>query len=237
MIQAQYDGHDCTLTNVVFDCDGVILQSNNLKSNAFADVLATEGHDLALVKTFVDWHKATGGVSRFHKFAHFFRDTLDLPDWKAQTEAACNAFGDRVSKGLLTCATLPGLETLLAQLTGAGVPLSINTGGAQAEIRQVLAARGLAAPFDVILGSPATKRDNMVSLVDLGFLVPGGVYLGDSKLDWELAQEFGMHFFYVAYESEWDDGAEITRATGGTVVQDLTEVHLVSQPLQLPENT
>ena len=47
----------------LFDCDGVILQSNELKSAAFAGALAGEPEDL--VAQFVAYHKENGGVSRY----------------------------------------------------------------------------------------------------------------------------------------------------------------------------
>ncbi len=209
--------------SVLFDCDGVILQSNSLKSNAFGDVL--EGYDPVLVRDFVDWHKATGGVSRFFKFARFFRDTLKVTDWEARTEKACSDFGDIVSQGLRSCDTVPGFEVLVAQLRARAIPLAVNTGGAQDEIRIVFAERGFAPDFVEIFGSPTTKHDNMAKLKDQGLIKPGTSYLGDSELDFELAQNFQMNFIYVAYESEWAEGARMTEQAGGTVVPDLNALN------------
>jgi phosphoglycolate phosphatase-like HAD superfamily hydrolase len=208
-----------TLPAVIFDCDGVILQSNLLKSDAFGEVL--EGHDTREVADFVAWHKATGGVSRFEKFARFFRDTRRAVDWEALTQQACADFGVRVFEGLKRCDTVPGLEDFVAALRASDVPLAVNTGGAEDEVRAVFAARGMAQDFAHIFGSPNTKEHNMQKLRDLGLAVPGAAYLGDSKLDFELAQMFDLRFFYISYESEWHEGADVTRAAGGTVVPDL----------------
>lgn len=205
---------------VVFDCDGVILQSNKLKSDAFGDVL--NGHDPEQVAGFVAWHKATGGVSRFHKFAHFFRDIRKATDWEARTKAACSDFGALVFEKLKTCETVPGFEPLISHLRAQDIPLAVNTGGAEDEVRRVFEARGFAKDFDAIFGSPTTKQRNMEKLRDLGLAAPGCAYLGDSKLDFDLAGEFDLAFFYVAHESEWQEGADITQKAGGTVVRDLT---------------
>ena len=218
--------HLAAPTAAVFDCDGVILQSNGLKSDAFAEVLAGEGHEPGAIEGFVAWHKATGGVSRFHKFAQFYRETLGLPDWEARTRAACEAFGARVRTGLERCHTVPGLTALLATLRDKNVPMAVNTGGAEDEVRAVLTTRGLAAPFEIVLGSPATKRANMERLAAHGLIREGGVYFGDAALDWELARDFGLHFVFVAHESEWAEGAAQTREAGHSVVQDLREVVL-----------
>lgn len=209
-------------TTVIFDCDGVMLQSNTLKSDAFAYVLRE--YDPDLVSAFVAWHKATGGVSRFRKFEHFFRETLGTSDWHSRTEAACADFGRVVSDGLLTCPPVPGFEALITALQAAGIPMAVNTGGAQEEIRQVLAHRGFSPFFDLILGSPSTKEENMHSLKQAGLLRKGSLYLGDSELDYQLAQMFDLEFIYVSHESEWDTGAVITQATGGRIIQDLSDL-------------
>ena len=48
--------------SVVFDNDGVIMDSNAAKTEAFA--LALEGEEEVLIEEFINYHKAFGGVSR-----------------------------------------------------------------------------------------------------------------------------------------------------------------------------
>ena len=217
-------------TAVIFDCDGVILQSNSLKSNAFAEVL--QGYEPRLVTEFVNWHRATGGVSRYFKFEHFFRKVLIDPDWEEKTVQACADFAVLVSDGLKACDTIPGFELLAAQLHEKDIPMAVNTGGAEDEVRRVFAERGMAKSFQTIFGSPETKRGNMEKLKDLGLAVPGSTYLGDAELDFVLAHDFGLNFIYVAHESEWLDGAHVTQAAGGKVVADLTML-LTGRPMSL----
>lgn len=207
-----------TCDSVVFDCDGVILQSNRLKSDAFGAVL--EGYDPALVKEFVDWHKRTGGVSRFEKFRVFFKDMLKDDAWPEKTDKACADFGDHVSKQLLVCPFVPGFEELLGRLTVSGIPLSVNTGGSETEITAVFRSRGLSDSFRAVYGSPTPKRDNMIKLQADKLIGPRCLYFGDSRLDFDLAEEFCSDFVYIAHESEWTDGAEVTQAAGGLVAPD-----------------
>ena len=65
---------------VIFDCDGVILNSNDIKSNAFARSLIDE--DKGLVKQFIEYHKKNGGVSRFKKFEYFFKNIKGQKEYK-----------------------------------------------------------------------------------------------------------------------------------------------------------
>ena len=50
----------------IFDCDGVILDSNILKSEAFEHALTLE--DKSDVERLIQYHKDNGGISRYEKF-------------------------------------------------------------------------------------------------------------------------------------------------------------------------
>ena len=54
---------------IVFDCDGVILDSNSMKTQAFAK--AINGEPQEKINLLLLYHKEHGGVSRYHKFTHY----------------------------------------------------------------------------------------------------------------------------------------------------------------------
>ena len=62
---------------LVFDCDGVILNSNRIKTQAFYDVAKVYGHDPA--QTLKDYHILNGGISRYEKFEYLFTNILQKP--------------------------------------------------------------------------------------------------------------------------------------------------------------
>ena len=53
-----------------FDCDGVLLDSNQLKSDAYYQVGLPYGKENA--QALVEYNKRLGGVTRFEKFKYFF---------------------------------------------------------------------------------------------------------------------------------------------------------------------
>ena len=74
----------------IFDCDGVILDSNKLKSNAFAESLPNEPPDL--VAEFVEYHKKNGGISRYEKFRYYYKNMKKQIEAEAEIDKALNTF-------------------------------------------------------------------------------------------------------------------------------------------------
>ena len=60
--------------SLIFDCDGVILNSNQLKTNAFRKVF--EKYNINAVDEFIEYHRSNGGVSRYIKIENFLKNIL-----------------------------------------------------------------------------------------------------------------------------------------------------------------
>lgn len=107
-----------------------------------------------------------------------------------------------VREGLRTCAVTPGLSDLRALTPGAR--WLIVSGGDQAELRAVFAARGLATLFDGgIFGSPDTKDTILAREQARGGIAAPALFLGDSRYDHEAASAAGLDFVFVSGWSEF----------------------------------
>ena len=186
----------------VFDCDGVILDSNGIKSQAFFDVAHRFGQDEA--EQFVAYHKRHGGVSRQEKFKYLVAEILEIdPDDREPLEIELvEAYAQICREGLETCSMIPGVQSFLAGLP-AEVRNYVVSGGAQTEVRHALKGRRIDQFFSLILGNPKSKEENMQHLFDTGCLTGRGAYFGDARLDMELAAQFGLDFVFVSGASEW----------------------------------
>jgi phosphoglycolate phosphatase-like HAD superfamily hydrolase len=204
----------------VFDCDGVILDSNPVKSRAFFEAALPHGEDRA--RRLVDYHQRHGGVSRQAKFAYFVREILCAePAERAGLERELVAAYARICEVELSrCPTLPGVRRFLAGLDSE-VRNFVVSGGAETEVRAALAERGLDRFFERVLGNPRSKEDNMQDLFEAGALEGRGAYFGDARLDMELAERFGLDFVFVSGASEW---AEADRECRGERIRDFEEL-------------
>ncbi|WP_444989128.1 HAD family hydrolase [Halomonas mongoliensis] len=192
-------------TTLVFDCDGVVLDSNKVKTEAFYQ--ATLPYGEAAAQAMVEYHVANGGVSRYKKFAHFLEQIIpahaDLqhgPDM----EALLQAYAGHVREGLLSCEMAPGLKALRRQTPG--VRWLIVSGGDQAELRDVFTQRGIAEWFDGgIFGSPHTKDEILARELASGNIQLPSLFLGDSKYDHQAASSAGLDFIFLSRWSEVPD--------------------------------
>jgi len=187
---------------IVFDCDGVVLNSNKIKTDAFYNVAKVYGHDPA--QKLKDFHVKNGGVSRYKKFEYFLTEILAKPlDQKVLNELL-QCFADEVTKSLLTCEVAEGLEEFREKTKDA--KWFIVSGGDQAELRGVFAQRGLETYFDGgIFGSPDTKDVILKREISYETITKPGLFLGDSKYDYQAANKAGLDFLFMSQWTEIDD--------------------------------
>jgi phosphoglycolate phosphatase-like HAD superfamily hydrolase len=213
---------------IIFDCDGVVLDSNRVKTEAFRSAARPWG--VAAAEALVAHHVAYGGVSRYAKFAYFFDHILpqqapsavpgrDGPDM----DALLAAYAQTVQHGLMTCPVADALRNLRVATPQAR--WLIVSGGDQAELREVFSARNIAGYFDGgIFGSPDTKEAILTREINAGNIHGPAVFLGDSRLDYEAAVRAGLEFIYVAEWSEWADGARLAAEGTFPMVRSLGDL-------------
>ena len=65
------------LSAVVFDCDGVLIESNAVKTRAFGQTVVEFGQKA--MDQLMDYHREHGGISRFKKFEWFYSEVVKAP--------------------------------------------------------------------------------------------------------------------------------------------------------------
>ena len=215
---------------LVFDCDGVVLDSNRIKTEAFRAAAMPWGQ--AAAEALVAHHTANGGISRHRKFAHFLDTILPehVPGVVPEREGPglqemLSAYAKAVRSGLMSCAVAERLEAL--RRATAEARWCIVSGGDQAELREVFGARRLDWLFDAgIFGSPDAKDEILARELAAGTILLPALFLGDSRYDHEAASRNGLDFIFVADWSEWTAGARLASegmfATVGSLA-DLVE--------------
>lgn len=214
MIARQYR----TLT---FDCDGVVLDSNRIKTLAFAHAAAPYGAEAA--EALVAHHVANGGISRFAKFRHFLDEIVATPGDGPDIDALLDAYAEAVKQGLRNCAIAPGLHALREATPD--TRWLIVSGGAQDELRDVFAERGLSSLFDGgIFGSPDTKDDILAREIAAGNISQPALFIGDSTYDYRAASGANLDFVFASYWTEVADWPSFVAANNLHSVDSLREL-------------
>ncbi len=186
----------------VFDCDGVILNSNRVKTEAFYGAAEPYGDNAA--SALVSYHVQHGGVSRYAKFEHFLRHIVGRAEVEAkELEKLLTAYAQRVQQGLLECDIASGLSELRSKTEGSR--WLVVSGGDQLELRKVFQDRELSSLFDGgIFGSPDDKDRILARELHSGLIERPSVFVGDSQYDYEAATRAGLDFVYL---SDWSESS------------------------------
>lgn len=189
---------------LVFDCDGVILNSNKIKTQAFYEVAKVYGHGPA--ERLKDYHVQNGGISRYEKFEYFLTSILQrTPNEKELEELSLN-FSKAVNKALLVCEVSKGIKTLREKTQN--TKWMVVSGGDQAELRELFRQRDLDRYFDGgIFGSPDDKVTILKNEIDKCNIIGKSLFLGDSAYDYYAATAVQMDFIFLSRWTEmikWD---------------------------------
>lgn len=203
---------------LVFDCDGVILDSNKVKTEAFH--YAAQPYGEALAQALVTYHMQNGGISRFAKFEMFLRDMVGQPVTEAAMQVLLERFADKSRQGLLECAIAPGLQAL--KNATPQTRWMVVSGASQAELHEVFGKRDIAHWFDAgIYGSPDSKDRILAREIERGNLRLPALFLGDSRYDHVASTRAGLDFVFVSGWTEFEGWEQYCTQHQISIVENL----------------
>lgn len=185
----------------IFDCDGVVLDSNKVKTEAFYKAALPYGEIAA--QQLVEYHVAHGGVSRYKKFAWFLENVVKNQSQRS-LEELLSRYASEVQHGLLTCGQARALTELRKKTQKAN--WLIASGGDEKELGEVFSARKLTPLFNGgIFGSPDTKDVILARELANNNIQRPALFIGDSKYDHLAASNADLDFLFVSGWSEFKD--------------------------------
>lgn len=205
---------------LVFDCDGVVLNSNKVKTEAFYKAALPYGETAA--RQLVLHHVAHGGISRYKKFEWFLQEFVPNAD-ELDFKRLLSQYADEVHHGLLTCEIAVGLTELRKKTIHAN--WLIVSGGDQLELREVFSKRGLDKLFDGgVFGSPDSKDVILNREQANGTIRATSLFLGDSRYDHIAASEANLDFVFLSGWSEFDSWQDYCATNQIRVVESIAHL-------------
>lgn len=184
---------------VVFDFDGVILNSNPVKRRAFFDAVESRfpGHEQEIAVLLDEARPSTRAVLMMRISRVLARQgVIRASEVSTVADDLVARYGERVDYGLMRAPFVLGAKESLAALS-TRIPLFLNTQNPRTQIFPILERRGLACYFSEVYGSEKSKTVNLALIMGKRFAPTETVVIGDGILDWQSARNHSVPFVAV----------------------------------------
>ena len=129
------------LEAIIFDFDGVLVESVEVKTRAFAALYEDYGNEV--VARVEEYHLSHGGVSRFDKFRYFQTQVLGKPPLSEQAvDELAKSFSAIVIDQVVAAPMVAGAQAFLDD-AGRQLPLFVVSGTPTPELDEILKRRNM----------------------------------------------------------------------------------------------
>lgn len=183
---------------VLWDFDGVVKESLSVKTEAFVQLFASYGENVAAqVRAH---HEANGGMSRFDKIPIYLRYAGEEPT-QARVGALCGRFSRLVRQGVIDSPWVPGAERYLRTNPYRQV-FAVVSATPQEELEDILRALDLRGCFADVLGAPTSKSEAIRRVLSRHGIRPeDSLMVGDARADLDAARANGVPFLLRRHET------------------------------------
>lgn len=186
------------LKAIIFDFDGVIVDSVGLKSEAFSEIYSKYGS--VIKNKVVRHHESNGGISRFEKFKYYHKKFLNKNITSNELEKISNQFSELVVKKVEKADYVEGVINFI-QSTLSNKMMFISTATPTEEIKQILIKRNINFFFTKVYGSPEKKESHIKKIMKkYDFKSDELLFIGDSKNDLDASKKMNLDFILVKNE-------------------------------------
>lgn len=181
---------------IFFDFDGVIADSVNVKTEAFAEMFKPFGEGIQ--QRVVEYHLSHGGVSRYEKFRHWYKEFFNIDLKKEEIDKLSERFSELVFRRVINAPFIIGAKETLEYCAKNSIPSYIVSGTPEEEIKRIVLERGLDRYFIEVHGSPRKKDEITNDILNRKKYEPSMcLFIGDSISDYDAAMKNGMRFLGI----------------------------------------
>lgn len=195
---------------VFFDFDGVILDSVDVKTAAFAEMFRPYGPEVE--NAVVKYHLANGGMSRYEKFKYYYRHLIKKPLAEEELQALGERFAEKVVDKVVASPFITGARETLTHLNSQGVPQYVVSGTPHKEIQLIVKRKAIEGFFQEVHGSPTSKEDIVAGIINRrNYRGDRCLFIGDAISDYRAAKLNGLSFLGIVKSEERSVFPEETR--------------------------
>jgi beta-phosphoglucomutase-like phosphatase (HAD superfamily) len=176
---------------VFFDFDGVLVESAEIKTNAFKELFKDFPE---FIPSILDYHREHAGVSRYKKISWIYENIIGESLTESKLHNLANNFSHLVKQKVIEAPWVRGAIPLLHFLNEQRKCFVVS-GTPEEELIEIISKRNAEGFFDDICGAPATKTENVKKLIDKFKLnAEKCVFIGDAQTDKDAADSCNMQF-------------------------------------------
>lgn len=183
---------------VIFDFDGVILDSANIKTVAFLELFKDFPEHQNAIK---EYHIDNQGISRYNKFKWIYEELLGKPYNTKVKDRLGKAFSDLVLKKVIKAEAIPGAIDFLKTLKKEKIPAYVASGTPDKELQKIIEERKLTKYFKSLYGSNISKEEAIDRIAEKeSAKYSEMLFIGDAITDYKAAHSRGVPFAAVYSE-------------------------------------
>ncbi len=176
---------------VFFDFDGVILESADVKTDAFVELFKQYPH---LQESIKQHHLQNQGVSRFKKFEWIYENLLHQPLSEFESQELGKQFSNLAFDKVVQSPFVPGAKELLQSIYQQCLCF-VASGTPEQELKEIVEKRDLTKYFKEVCGIPRSKTQIVLEMIQKYNLNPSACwFVGDATTDYEAAKETRLNF-------------------------------------------
>jgi phosphoglycolate phosphatase-like HAD superfamily hydrolase len=180
------------ISTIIFDFDGVIVDSVDIKAQAFCHVFREQ--PLEIRRQILALHMNHAGTPRREKFRIIYKEFLNQPVSAVELEQLSVEFSQFCVDKIVKVPYVGGAFEFISQYHGT-YDLFIASSAPESELRDIVSRRGIDGFFKGVFGTPRTKSEICRAILEQKQLLPQQVaFIGDSIGDYEVARQCGTHF-------------------------------------------
>jgi HAD superfamily hydrolase (TIGR01549 family) len=186
------------IKNILWDFDGVILDSMKIRDIGFEQIFNSFDKDKVVL--LLKYHRANGGLSRYVKIKYFFENILDISISEIEVLKYANQFSVIMREKLIDKKNLIQDSLSFIKKNKSHYNFHIVSGSDQEELRFLCKELKIANNFLSIHGSPTPKIELVKIILNKEkYNKKETCLIGDSINDFEAAKENEISF--MAYNN------------------------------------